>query len=181
MSTKNTKKNATAKTSKGLAVVSQNTENFKTATEIAAENCEKFTKEPPRVRYTFKRVSVSHSASGKNVRHFGAACLEINYGEGWVSVADLAANGNTSFLPYARPLSTDNAKIARVKLLEMLGGVVSPEAREAAKAATENNAKREAARKERELAIINNGKTAYTRKASKSAGVRFDRLCEKYA
>ena len=153
----------------------------KSANDLALEATEAFLNGAPRVKYIFARHSVKYTENGKRKDNNGAAVLFVNFGGGWILLSEYTRNVRPDLAEYAKPMNKHTIKIARLEVVEKLGGVVSDEMRTAAKEAKKALADLAEKRDNRNREIVAAGKETYQRKARKAAGERFDKLVERYA
>lgn len=137
------------------------------------------------VNYTHAKRWDTISKDGKKTTHHeGAAILTITTEDGVKRIAaDYYAqvDQRAELLPYCSTFDKLAVKVARVELAAVLGVELSKEAYEAAEEADAMIEERTAKRNAREVATVEAGKDAYTERASKAAGARFDKLAKKWA
>ena len=153
----------------------------KTTDELASEMVETFADNTPRIKYIFAKHSVKYTENGKRKDNNGAAVLFVNFGGGWILLSEYTRNVRPDLAEYAKPMNKHTIKIARLEVVEKLGGVVTDEMRTAAKEAKKALADLAEKRDNRNREIVAAGKETYQRKARKAAGERFDKLVERYA
>ena len=107
--------------------------------------------------------------------------LFVNFGKGWILLSEYTRNVRPDLAEYSKPMNKHQIKVARLEVVEKLGGVVTDEMRAAAKEARKALDEIAEKRDNRNRDIIAAGKSAYQTKARRAAGERFDRLAEKYA